>query len=66
VEFDPPHEKITPLLLNSCWEKFLLLNIKASPSSLFVTADAAEEGGEEGGNQGDFNWHCKNGLSKNI
>jgi hypothetical protein len=50
VEFDPPHEKITPLLLNSCWEKFLLLNIKASPSSLFVTADAVEEGGEEGGN----------------
>jgi hypothetical protein len=50
VEFDPPHEKITPLLLNSCWEKFLLLNIKASPSSLFVTADATEEGVEEGGN----------------
>ncbi len=50
IEFDAPHEKITPILLNSCWEKFLLLNIKATPSSLFVTADAPEEGGEEGGN----------------
>lgn len=43
-----------------------MLNIKANPSSLFVTAGAeGEEGGEEA-NQGDFNWHCKNGLAMNI
>jgi hypothetical protein len=44
-----------------------MLNIKATPSSLFITQGAeGEEGGEEGGNQGDFNWHCKGGLSANI
>jgi len=48
------------------WRKFLLLNIKAKPSSLFVGDDLAdgEEAGEPG--EGDFNWHCRAGLAGNI
>ena len=43
-----------------------MLNIKATPSSLFVSAggDGGEAEGEDGA--GDFNWHCKNGLAANI
>ena len=43
-----------------------MLNIKTVPSTLFVTGNEKEgEEGEEPG-EGDFNWHCKNGLAKNI
>jgi len=43
-----------------------MLNIKCNPSPLFATADAVEgeEAAEAG--EGDFNWHCKGGLAKNI
>lgn len=61
------HPKKTPLQLDLDWRKFLLLNIKAKPSSLFVTDDApeAEEGAEPAGDS-DFPWHCKAGLQANI
>jgi adenylate kinase len=36
IEFEPVHEKLTPIRLDSNWRKFLLLNIKATPSSLFI------------------------------
>ena len=44
-----------------------MLNIKTIPSSLFVQAGAEEKEGEEAEpGDGDFNWHCKSGLAKNI
>jgi len=45
------------------WRKFLLLNIKAKPSGLFVGEEPVE--GEEPA-ESDFNWHCKAGLAGNI
>lgn len=45
------------------WRKFLLLNIKAKPSSMFVGEETAE--GEDPV-EADFNWHCKSGLAGNI
>ena len=42
-----------------------MLNIKTVPSSLFIKeGDPGEAEGEPG--EDDFNWHCKNGLAKNI
>ena len=41
-----------------------MLNIKTVPSSLFIKEGVEEEGAEPG--EDDFNWHCKNGLAKNI
>jgi len=63
VEFVNAHPQKTPLQLDLDWRKFLLLNIKAKPSSLFVSPDApkgddAEEEPAEG-EGADFNWHCK-------
>jgi adenylate kinase len=68
VEFDYGHAKLTPIQLTSNWKKFLMLNIKATPSSLFVTQKAEGEEAEADGGEGDggFNWHCKDGLAKNI
>lgn len=70
IEFDYGHAKLTPIQLTSNWKKFLMLNIKATPSSLFVTQKAdgeeAEADGGEGEGEGGFNWHCKDGLAKNI
>ena len=44
-----------------------MLNIKATPSSLFVQGAAeADAEAEAEAADGDFNWHCKNGLAKNI
>ena len=48
----------------------MMLNIKCKPSNLFIQGGEDEEGdgeaeGEEQG-EGLFNWHCKNGLVKNI
>lgn len=58
------HPKKTPLqLLESDWRIPLMLNLRVKPSSLFV---AGGEGGEEGGDSVDFNWHCKGGLATNI
>lgn len=50
-----------------------MLNIKALPSKIFVPEvegageDAEGEGGDEGaGDEGGFQWWCKNGLAGNI
>ena len=44
-----------------------MLNIKTIPSSLFVQGGADKEEGEEAEPEdGDFKWHCKSGLAKNI
>ena len=44
-----------------------MLNIKTIPSSLFVQGGAEEKEAEEAEpGDGDFNWHCKSGLAKNI
>jgi hypothetical protein len=42
------------------------LNIKAKPSSLFISEDAEVDGEGEAAGDGDFNWHCKSGLAGNI
>ena len=62
--FTKVHPNKTPLQLDLDWRKFLLMNIKAQPSSLFVGEEPTEEGAE--GGDGDFNWHCKAGLAGNI
>lgn len=63
--FAKVHPNKTPLQLDLDWRKFLLLNIKAQPSGLFVGEEPVD--GEEGGDaDGDFNWHCKAGLAGNI
>ena len=70
MEYAAVHPKKTPLDLHLDWKKFVMLNIKAQPSRIFVTdqeggavdEDAEEEAGEEGG----FKWHCKRGLAANI
>jgi len=61
--FAKVHPNKTPLQLDLDWRKFLLLNIKAQPSSLFTGDEPAE--GEEAG-ESDFGWHCKSGLAGNI
>jgi hypothetical protein len=65
--FAKVHPKRTPLELDKDWRKFLLLNIKAKPSSLFVADEepTAEDGGEPPG-EVDFPWHCKAGIAANI
>ena len=69
IEYAPVHPKHTPLQLDLDWRKFLMLNIKVTPSNLFVQAgadggDGGDGDGEDG--QGDFIWHCKSGLAANI
>lgn len=66
VEFAPVHPNKTPLQLDLDWRKFLLLNIKVKPSTLFVLGEAAPEGEDAPAEEGDFNWHCKGGLAANI
>lgn len=69
VEFAAVHPQKTPLQLDLDWRKFMLLNIKANPSTLFVPPEAgegAEPEGENAEDTGDFNWHCKKGLAANI
>lgn len=61
--FAKVHPNKTPLQLDLDWRKFLLLNIKVKPSSLFIGEEPAE--GEESA-EADFNWHCKAGLPGNI
>ena len=66
IEFTPVHPNKTPLQLDLDWRKFLLLNIKVTPSSLFVAGEPAADAEEGAGDDGDFNWHCKSGLAANI
>jgi adenylate kinase len=63
--FAKVHPNKTPLQLDLDWRKFLLMNIKAQPSSLFVGGGAAE-GEEEAAEDADFQWHSKAGLAGNI
>ena len=66
------HPRQTPLNLelDVDWKKFVMLNIKAKPSKIFVPDGdgdgAAEDGEEGGGDEGGFQWHCKSGLATNI
>ena len=66
LNFAKVHPNKTPLQLDLDWRKFLLLNIKARPSSLFVADEAPEEEGGEPAGENDFPWHCKAGISANI
>jgi len=72
LDYAQVHPKQTPLNLNLDWKRFVMLNIKAKPSKIFVpeVEGAGEEGeGEaeaDGGDEGGFQWHCKQGLAANI
>ena len=71
LEYTAVHPKQTPLNLNLDWKRFVMLNIKARPSKIFVPQkeegdEGEEEGGEGDGNDGGFEWHCKSGLAANI
>ena len=71
LEFAPVHPKQTPLNLDLDWKKFVMLNIKAKPSKIFVPevdggAGDGEEAEEGAGDEGGFQWHCKSGLAVNI
>ena len=69
LEYTAVHPKQTPLNLNLDWKRFVMLNIKAKPSEIFVPQkEAGDESGAEGGGEdaGGFEWHCKSGLAANI
>lgn len=69
VTFAKVHPNKTPLQLDLDYRRFLLLNIKAKPSSLFVGAAEPVEGEEPPADEGgdpDFTWHSKSGLAGNI
>ena len=72
MEYAPVHPKQTPLNLHLDWKKFVMLNIKALPSKIFVPESAGGDDDGEGeqeegaGDDGGFQWHCKNGLAANI
>jgi len=53
------HPRKTPLQFELDWRVPLSLNLKAKPSSLFVSQNEEEEPVE-------FDWHCKDGLKTNI
>ena len=71
IEYEAVHPKQTPLNLHLDWRRFVMLNIKVTPSPLFIPQTG---GGEEDGDaapaddeeSGDFKWHCKSGLHANI
>mmetsp|Transcript_32002 Transcript_32002/g.23160 ORF Transcript_32002/g.23160 Transcript_32002/m.23160 type:complete len:191 (+) Transcript_32002:800-1372(+) len=68
VSFKAIHPEKTPLQLDIDWRKFLLLNIKAKPSKLFVAEEAGNEDDDDqdNGEGVEFDWHCKAGLANNI
>jgi adenylate kinase len=72
--FKVAHPKLTPIQLDLDWKKSLLLDLKVTPSSLFIKGEKAtkaegdeEEEAEEGGEEVlEMDWHCKAGLAQNI
>jgi adenylate kinase len=61
--FKKAHPKMTPIQLDLDWRKSLLLDLKVTPSSLFVAPAAGGAPAEDGeGDVLDLNWHCKSGL----
>lgn len=67
LNYEPAHPKLTPLNLHLDWRRFVMLNIKAKPSKIFVPPSAEGDGDDGGdGAEGDFTWHCKSGLAVNI
>ena len=68
--FKKAHPKMTPIQLDLDWKKSLLLDLKVTPSSLFIKEGAPETGDDDGeGGGGDvleLNWHCKKGMAENI
>jgi hypothetical protein len=72
--FKKAHPKLTPIQLDLDWRKSLMLNLKVTPSSLFIAPEnpvAAAEGGEEAEAEADaevieMEWHCKAGMAANI
>ena len=67
--FKTAHPKLTPIQLDLDWKKSLLLDLKVTPSSLFIKpepkAGAPEEEGD-GPEILELSWHCKSGLAENI
>lgn len=74
--FKKAHPKLTPIQLDLDWRKSLLLNLRVTPSSLFIESEkAVTPGGVEAEDVGDaegeaeiieMNWHCKDGMAANI
>lgn len=70
-QFKTSHPKVTPIQLDLDWKKSLLLDLKVTPSSLFISgkdepAAEGEDPPEEDGDILTMDWHCKSGLSVNI
>lgn len=64
-QFKKAHPKVTPIQLDLDWKKSLLLDLKVTPSSLFIASkkegeEEAEvnEEGEGGGEVLEMEWHC--------
>ena len=66
IEYEAAHPKQTPLNLHLDWRRFVMLNIKAKPSPIFVPQENPEDPEAEAEGENDFNWHCKSGLQANI
>jgi adenylate kinase len=68
--FKKAHPKMTPIQLDLDWKKSLLLDLKVTPSSLFIKEGAPEAADEDadggGGDVLELNWHCKKGMAENI
>lgn len=69
INFNKAHPKKTPLQLDLDWRRFLLLNIKVKPSSLFIEDTSGKNPDDddyEAPEDIEFDWHSKGGLASNI
>ena len=62
---------MTPIQLDIDWKKILLLDLKVTPSSLFIApkkegAENDEDAGEDNAEVLELDWHCKSGMAENI